>query len=232
MNNMEKDKDLTEVLIKYSKKIGIDIIGFANPKYYDKFAKINRPDRFLEDVNAVIIIGIHLYDIILDAWSLDQNTGKSFHYLDSILENRCYLLKEFLSKKGYKSEIISYNPGLYLKDSAATAGIGPIGKNNLLITNEFGSQVRLRALVTNAPLELGQPILKSEYCENCNICIDSCPAQAFVDGKYIKDICLSYNLSNLKKLTKYTSIWCNLCIESCPVSKKSVKSGLKGYFSE
>lgn len=229
---MEKAKELTENLIKYSKKIGIDIIGFADPTYFDKFAKTNRPERFVENAKTVIIIGIHLYDIILDAWSQDQKTGKSFHYLDSILENRCYLIKEFLSKKGYNSEIISYNPGLYLKDSAAIAGIGPIGKNNLLITKEFGSQVRLRTLVTNASLRTGQPILESEYCKQCNICIESCPAQAFVNGKYIKDICLSYNLSNLKKLTEYTSIWCNICIESCPVSKKSLKSSLQGYFTE
>lgn len=223
---MENDKELTENLIKYSKKIGVDIIGFADPKCYEKFPKINRPERFLKDAKTVSIIGIHLYDIILDAWSQDQKTGKSFHYLDSILENRCYLIKEFLSKKGYNSVIIPYNPGLFLKDSAAIAGIGPVGKNNLLITKDFGSQVRLRAIVTNAPLKFGQPILESEYCKKCNICIESCPAQAFVNGKYVKDICLSYNLSNLKKLTEYTSIWCNICIESCPVSKKSLKSSL------
>ena len=229
---MEKDKELTEDLIKYSKKIGIDVIGFADPKYYDKFAKINRPERFLKDAKTVIIIGIHLYDIILDAWSQDQKTGKGFHYLDSIIENRCHLIKEFLSKKGYNSEIISYNPGLYLKDSAAIAGIGPIGKNNLLITKEYGSQVRLRAIVTNASLENGKPILESEYCKQCNICNEACPANAFVNGKYIKDICLSYNLSNLKKLSEYTSIWCNTCIEACPVSKKSQKSSIQGYFTE
>lgn len=229
---MDKDKELTADLIKFSKKIGIDIIGFADPKYYNKFAKINRPERFLKDAKTVIILGIHLYDIILDAWSQDQKTGKSFHYLDSILENRCYSLKDFLSKKGYNSVIISYNPGLFLKDSSAIAGIGPIGKNNLLITKEFGSQVRLRAMVTNASLSTGQPITESEYCKQCNICIESCPAKAFVNGKYVKDICLSYNLSNLKKLSNYTSIWCNICIESCPVSKKSVKSSLQGYFTE
>jgi epoxyqueuosine reductase len=229
---MEKDKELTEDLIKYSKKIGIDVIGFADPKYYNKFAKINRPERFLKDVKTVIIVGIHLFDIILDAWSQDQKTGKAFHYLDSILENRCYLIKDYLSKKGYNSKIISYNPGLYLKDSAALAGIGPIGKNNLLITKEYGSQLRLRAIVTNAPLENGKPILESEYCKQCIICNEACPAEAFVDGKYIKDICLSYNFSNSKKLSENTSIWCNTCIEACPVSKRSQMSSLQGYFME
>ena len=112
---MDRDNQLTENLTKYSGKIGIDIIGFADPKYYDKFKEMNQPVKFLEGAQSVIIVGIYLYDIILDAWSQDQNTGKSFHYLDSVIENRLRLIKEYLLEKGYESEVIPYNPGLFLK---------------------------------------------------------------------------------------------------------------------
>jgi epoxyqueuosine reductase QueG len=229
---MSGDKQLTENILKYSKKIGIDIIGFADPKLYNKFKNKNRPDKFLEGAQTVIIVGIYLYDIILDAWSQDQNTGKSFHYLDSVIENRLRLIKEYLAEKGYESKIIPYNPGLFLKDSAALAGIGPIGKNNLLITENFGSQVRLRGLVTNAPLLTGTPIEESKYCIKCNKCVDSCPVDALSQGTYNRDSCLTYNLANLRKLSKYTAIWCNVCIESCPVGKKSTSSNLEGYFAD
>jgi len=135
----------------------------------------------------------------------------------------CFKVKNYLFEIGFESVIIPYNPGLFLKDSAALAGIGPIGKNNLLILEEFGSQVRLRALTTKAPLLCGTPIFKSGYCEGCDICINSCPANAFPEGKYNKDICLPYNLSNMRKLSENTSIWCNICIESCPIGKKKSK---------
>jgi len=229
---MEPDYKLTDQLTKFSKKNGIDIIGFANPKLYERFPKLNRPNRYLKDVKTVIIIGIYLYDIILDIWSQDQNSGKSFHYMDVILESHCHLVKDFLIEKGFQSVIIPYSPGLFLKDSAALAGMGPIGKNNLLITKQFGSQVRLRALVTNVLLKHGTPIYESNYCSECNICITTCPADALSNGKYNKEACLEYNLTNLKKLSDYSSIWCNICIESCPMVKKSKKSKLKGYFSE
>lgn len=229
---MDRDKELTENLIKYSEKIGIDIIGFADPKYYDKFKKKNRPEKFLEGAQTVIIVGIYLYDIILDAWSQDQNTGKSFHYLDSIIENLLRLLKDYLREKEYESKVIPYNPGLFLKDSAALAGIGPIGKNNLLLTEEFGSQIRLRALVTKAPLLTGSPIEQSKYCFECNKCVDSCPVDALSEGIYNRDVCFSYNLANLRKLSKYTAIWCNICIECCPVGKKSKGSNLEGYSTD
>ncbi|MFW9822839.1 MAG: hypothetical protein ACFFE4_07890 [Candidatus Thorarchaeota archaeon] len=226
---MKRDQKLTEHLIQFSYKIGIDIIGFAHPNGYKRFKKENRPETYLEDVQTVIVIGIHLYDIILDAWSQDQTTGKSFHYLDSILESRAYQIKDFLLQNKYKSKILPYQPGLFLKDSAVLAGLGPIGKNNLFISKNFGSQVRLRAIVTEAPLITENPVEDNENCKTCDICITNCPAKALTSEGYNKQACLSYNLANLRMLSKYTSIWCNECIETCPYSRKSQKSNLKGY---
>jgi len=226
---MERDQKLSKDLIKFSEKIGIDIIGFADPNNFKRFKKDNRPETYLKNVQTVIVIGIHLYDIILDAWSQDQTTGKSFHYLDSILENRAYQIKDFLFDKKYKSKILPYKPGIYLKDCAALAGLGPIGKNNLFISEKYGSQVRLRAIVTEAPMMIGKPIEESKYCEECNICIIKCPAKALTQKGYNKTVCLSYNLANLRKLSDYTSIWCNVCIESCPLSKKGELSKIRGF---
>jgi epoxyqueuosine reductase QueG len=227
---MERDPKLTQEIVKHSNRIGIDIIGFADPERYIRYKEENRPNNYLKNGQTVIIIGIYLYDIILDAWSQDQTTGKNFHYLDSILESRAHNIKDFLIKKGYNSKIISYSPGLFLKDSAALAGLGPIGKNNLFISKKFGSQVRLRAIVTEAPLLTGIPIEESEYCKDCNICLSKCPAGALTHGGYSRQVCESYCLSNLNKLSEYTSIWCNICIEACPHSKKSEPSNIKGYF--
>ena len=129
-------------------------------------------------------------------------------------------LKDKLTQSGYISVVIPYSPGLYLKDSAALAGIGPIGKNNLLITPDYGSQIRLRAIVTTAPLICGEPLLESEYCKECDICMRACPANAFIDGKYTKNICNEWARANWEILSKHTVIWCNVCIEECPVTKK------------
>ncbi len=226
---MERDRKLTEEVINLANKIGVDIIGFANPKEFNRFKVENRPETYLKSVQTVIVIGLHLYDIILDVWSEDQTTSKSFHYLDSILKNRAGKIKGFLIKKGYKSKIISYKPGIFLKDAAAIAGLGPIGKNNLIITKKFGSQVRLRAITTEAPLETGSPIEESVYCKDCNICITNCPANALSSTNYIKEACLSYCLLNLRKISDYSSIWCNICIETCPYSKKSAMINLEQF---
>ena len=218
---MERDYILTEKVKKFCRNNGVDFVGFADPYQYDRFPEYNKPEFYLKESQTVIIIGLHLYDIILDAWSQNQKSGKSYQFADLILENLGNMIKQFLSEQGYDSEIISYSPGLFLKDSAALAGIGPIGKNNLLITEQFGSQVRLRALTTNAPLVCGTPIIQSKYCKNCNKCVESCPTNAFPNGIYNKNICNTYQMSNLRKLSEYTSIWCNICIKSCPIGKNN-----------
>ena len=217
---MERDKDLTEEVKEHSKLIGVDVIGFANPNLFDRFPEENQPNSILNNTKTVIIIGIHLYDIMLDAWSKNEEIGKNVQFADSILVNYSHSIRKFLIKRGYDAKIITYNPGLYLKEAAALAGIGPIGKNNMLITKEYGSQVRLRAIATTAPLIVGEPIFESKYCENCNICIESCPGEAFPEGKYDKEPCLKYNYANWEVLSDYTVIWCNVCIESCPIGKK------------
>lgn len=217
---MIRDSSLTERTLKYCEKIGIELVGFCDPALYDEYVKKGaRPESFLKDTKTIIIIGLHLNDLTLDTWYQDKKSNKSFHFADSIIEVKGRKLKDFLFSEGYKSKMISYNPGLYLKDSAALAGIGPIGKNNLLISDRFGSQVRLRALVTDAPLSLGRPIFESKYCKDCDICAKSCPSEALNDGRYNKMRCLSYSQLHLSVLSDKSDIWCNICIESCPIGR-------------
>ena len=216
---MERDLKLTEKIRKYCCKIGADIIGFADVKHFNKFQTYNQPENYLKNSKTVIVLGLHIFDLVLDAWNINPDNGKNYQFADTILEKLCNLTKDFVKELGYETEIISYTPGLFLKDSAALAGIGPIGKNNLLITENFGSQVRLRALVTTAPLICGKPILESKYCKKCELCVKSCPADAFKNGKYNKDICQPFQLIHLRKLSENTSIWCNICIDSCTANK-------------
>jgi len=218
---MKKDQELTEKIKNYCQKIGIDVIGFADPALFERYSEENRPQAYIEDSETVIVIGFYLYDIILDAWS--HNKGEKIwkrQFADAVVEQFCNRVRRFLLKNGFNSRVIPYSPGLFLKEAAALAGIGPIGKNNLLITDEYGSQVRLRALATNAPLTCGEPITKSEYCNECNICIDSCPSEALSSGKYVKEKCLQYLINNRRKLSEQVFIDCNVCIECCPVGKK------------
>ncbi|MCK4797782.1 MAG: epoxyqueuosine reductase [Spirochaetes bacterium] len=213
---MKRDTILTDELLEFCGEINVDLVGFADPNYFNRYPQQFRPETYLTGVQTVVIVGFHLFDLGLDAWCLGNESG-SFQFVDQILVLKCSRIRKFLINKGYNSKTISYKAGLYLKEAAALAGIGSIGRNNLLITEDYGPQVRFRAVVTDAPLICGTPINESKYCSSCDLCIEACPASAFPNGVYNKELCNNYGYSNLKIVSNYTSIWCNKCIEVCPV---------------
>jgi len=210
--------ELTRDVEITAKEAGADFVGFADPVLYGRYPAWQQPAHFLENTQTVIVIGIHLFDIILDAWCKDEDEGRSYQFADEILKSICHQVKAFLVENGHSAEVVPYG-GILLKDSATLAGIGPIGKNNLLVTAEFGPRVRLRAIVTDAFLVHGTPVETSSYCQDCNSCIDACPAGALVDGHYDVNACEPYQLGHLRALSPQTKIWCNACIDACPVGK-------------
>lgn len=69
--------------------------------------------------------------------------------------------------------------GIYLKDAAVLAGLGCVGRNNLLVTPQHGPRVRLRALTLDADLPSTGPV-GFDPCAGCLApCRSACPRQAF-----------------------------------------------------
>jgi epoxyqueuosine reductase len=69
--------------------------------------------------------------------------------------------------------------GLYLKDAAVLAGLGCVGRNNILVTPEWGPRIRLRAVLLNAQLTPTGPI-EFDPCHGCDErCRTACPQGAF-----------------------------------------------------
>ena len=153
----------------------------------------------------------------LPSWKIQNKPSRAFE--DEILRGVSLRLALLLEREGYWAEPAHYEPGLYLKEAGVLAGLGVIGKNNLLITEEYGSRVRLRAVNTSTLLTPDSVIVGPDYCRECSICVDSCPANAFDTGKYDKEACLSYCQANLEKVSQYSLLWCMKCSSICPVGK-------------
>lgn len=67
--------------------------------------------------------------------------------------------------------------GLPQKTVATRAGVGWVGKSNLLVTEQYGSMIRLASVLTDAPLTAAEPVNESK-CGDCRLCVDACPAGA------------------------------------------------------
>lgn len=97
------------------------------------------------------------------------------------------LAKWLSSEKGVSAVHLPYHierGGIYLKDAAVYAGMGCIGKNNMLVTPQFGPRVRLRGLTVDLDLP-SSGMIEYDPCSICpQPCTDSCPQAAFLDNTY------------------------------------------------
>lgn len=146
-----------------------------------------------EDAKTMAVIAVaHPEDKPhLDWWYKKGQPGGTLGNLHMI-----HVFKE-LSKwledeKGIKTVEVPYfieKGGIFLKDAAAMAGIGVIGKNNMLVTEKYGPRVRLRAL--SLPLELGSTgLLDFDPCKDCGMpCRSGCPQACFAEKIYSPEIC-------------------------------------------
>ncbi|MFV0558375.1 MAG: tRNA epoxyqueuosine(34) reductase QueG [Enterococcus sp.] len=108
---------------------------------------------------------------------------------------------------------------------AQRAGLGFIGLNGLLITEEYGSFVYLGEIVTNIDFESDPPIPNG--CGTCTRCIKACPTSALLgDGRMNAKRCLSYQTQTkgmmpeeYRKKMHNVIYGCDICQLVCPYNK-------------
>lgn len=121
------------------------------------------------------------------------------------------------------------------KAFALAAGLGWIGRNNLLVTPSFGPRIRLGTVLTNLELKPGIPM--GNRCGSCRLCVLSCPSKALSYSEFelrpesreqILDTkkCSSRVKSMKELLSKkagigdYAAEICGMCIKVCPFGRQ------------
>jgi epoxyqueuosine reductase len=115
-----------------------------------------------------------------------------------------------------------YDGGIYLKDAAVLAGLGSIGRNNLVITPEFGPRVRFRALWVDIEAEAPVPPAPEAPCETCDHpCEDRCPQNALEGGVFSRSRCMA-RMDADKAAPDASGVvdHCRICELVCPAHPK------------
>ncbi len=101
------------------------------------------------------------------------------------------------------------------KEIAVRAGLGWIGRSNLLVTPEYGSQVRLGTILTDMPLETGTPLERD--CGECTACAAVCPAAAIKETPAGFDHLACFEMLKEFQKKKYAGQYiCGVCVKACP----------------
>ncbi len=160
-----------------------------------------------------------------------------FHIMELRTDKLADDLAEFLSNKGYsaysqsESNLIStgyYNlthsiTPLPHKTIAYQAGLGWIGKNNLLVSHEFGSAISMSTVLTDAPLETVNRSHIPDECGTCNICKKVCDPEA-LKGKSWEP-----HISRDERLDVNLCIRCLKCMVLCPMTQAYCSGEIKKF---
>ena len=158
------------------KKLGMEIDGINPYKGICNFDEIKWTARAK---SALVIAVSHPKDKPeFDWWTgLKGTTGNS--ELIRINKELAAWIEETFKIKTHKLPYFIETGGIYLKDAAVLAGLGCIGKNNMLVTPELGPKVRLRALLLEEDLTPTGPV-DFDPCNGCKeYCKKACPRNAY-----------------------------------------------------
>lgn len=119
--------------------------------------------------------------------------------------------------------------GVYMKDAAVLAGLGSVGRSNLLVTPEYGPRVRLRVMLLDADLPSTGPT-GFDPCADCEeFCRKACPKNAFENRIYTPE---AYGQEELPARSgDYSRVDCNVQMEENSAEAREVavdETGLTG----
>jgi len=121
-----------------------------------------------------------------------------------------------VSSTGFYNEANKSTP-LPHKTIAGLAGLGWIGKHNLLVTPEYGSAISMCTVLTDAPLETVLYSFTSSKCGDCKICQDICQVKA-IKGKSWR---FGVPRNEIVDVTLCNT--CLKCMVLCPWTQKYMK---------
>jgi len=157
-------------------KFGTKIDGVHSFEGIEDFNEIKWPAKAK---SALVISFYHPQDKPELDWSNASGNTPGNLLLQRINRELSAWIEETLGIKTHKMFYWIEEGGIYLKDAAVLGGLGCIGRNNMLITPEFGPRIRLRAMLLEDELTPTGPIT-FDPCDSCEeFCRKACPQNAF-----------------------------------------------------
>lgn len=227
-------KDLTTCLKQYALANGIDLIGITSADPFiiqNEKETVANPKDLLSDARAIVITGFYMKENDNNiATEPVEPRGRFNAYNVNVFtpmeEYHRRVIKEFLGGEGYIVKSDKHNKIPY-KIAAVRAGLGKYGKNSVVITKKYGAFVMFAAQVTNAPLDYEELPVDKTDCDECEICINSCPTRAiYAPFKFKRNLCItdwlwgSFIPIKLREKQKNRIFGCGECVRACPKNKK------------
>ena len=233
---IEDVEEFTSEFKQITKLFGADLVGITpidNRWHYSKRVDtrefIPASNKLPGNYTHVIIMGHAMDKDLVDTYpSALASSAAGFEYShEAAIVTQ---LTTYIKSLGYEA-LGSMNDTALVIPYAIQAGLGEYGRNQMVITPEFGPRVRFSKIFTNMPLTHDKPIDRgiTKYCTQCTKCADACPPKALPKGDPSFE---RLNQSTIKGVKKWSAdcekcfgYWtklktdCAICMRVCPFNR-------------
>ena len=223
---MDKNKNYLS-LKKFSAGLGIDLFGVADISGIKEEIVVS--EKLLERFDKAISLAVRLSGNILEEITTAPTRLYFHHYrtVNMFLDQSAFKLSNYIQKKGYSalpipaSQILDWQKQtahLSHKKIGLLAGLGWLGRNNLLVNKNLGSQFRLVTILTNMPLKSDKPL--ENDCGDCRLCVTICPSGSIKKNPLEFDHLACFEkLKEFQRQKLVDQYICGVCINICKGKK-------------
>lgn len=192
------------------------------------------PNDLPDGITHVIVMG-HAMDFDLvetyPSALAGASTGREYSHEAAIVMQ----LAAYIRGLGYEA-VASMNDSALVIPYAIKAGLGEYGRNQMVLTPEFGPRVRFSKVFTSLPVKADVPrkLGMAAYCNDCTVCAQACPPRALPFGApdFGPD-----SPSTIKGVRKWSAdcekcfgYWaklrtdCAICMRVCPFNARGTRA--------
>ena len=216
-------------LKKFCLDNGAHLFGVADIQELKK--DFHLPEEVSKDLNRGISLGVRLSGKILQTIKGEPNRLYYHHYRQTniLLDQLALKVAGFLQAKDAQalpipaSQIVDWEKQLGQlshKLIGQEAGLGWIGRSNLLINSDFGAHFRLITILTDMDLPADKP--PDIDCGTCRKCLAVCPANAIKETqKDFNHVSCYEKLKEFRKLGLTDQFICGICVKACNGNQSS-----------
>jgi epoxyqueuosine reductase len=202
---------------------GAQLFGVADIRRLREGFELAAPVRDCFD--RALCLGVGLSSAVLDD-IVRQPTKLYFHHYrtaNMFLDQLAFAASRWIEARGFKalpipaSQITDWEAQrahLSHKAIGVAAGLGWIGRNNLLVSPRFGAQFRMATVLTDMPLTVDRP--SRGQCGTCRACVSVCPASAIQEtaADFGHQTCFD-KLKSFQRDGIVGQFICGVCVKAC-----------------
>lgn len=204
---------------------GVCRVGKLRQTFHPEIRQIS------EKLNTAVSIGVPVLPAVLETIVDHPNVIYKAHYrqINHVLNDIAFMVSTEINRLGRQalpipaSQMISWKPmraHLSHREIAWKAGLGWWGRNNLLVNETYGAQVRLVTVLTDLELPDDQPATGD--CGDCYACLENCPAGAIAEDRRDFNLAACFEkVSEFARPERIGSYICGLCLAPCRGKRNS-----------